>query len=96
MGFIQVMEFEATGKQASEEINNYVVAAGSDTTVRRITVCVDRDKPGTIVQLVEFDSHADAMVNNQLEVTQEASADNNAGLGDVAFRNLDVFETFEL
>ena len=36
------------------------------------------------------------MVNNELEVTQEASADNNGGLGDVAFRNLDVFETFEL
>ena len=95
MRFIQVMEFEATGEQASEEINNYVAAAGSETTVRRITVCLDRDKPGTIVQLVEFDSHADAMVNNELEVTQEASTDNNAGLGDVTFRNLDVFETFE-
>ena len=43
-----------------------------------------------------FDSHGDAMVNNELEVTQEASADNNAGLGDVAFRDLDVFEIFEL
>ena len=96
MGFIQVMEFEATGEQASDEINNYVAAAGSDTTVRRITVCVDRDKPGTVVQLVEFDSHGDAMVNNELEVTQEASADNDSGLGDVVFRNLDVFETFEL
>ena len=79
-----------------EEINSYVAAAGSDTTVRRITVCIDRDKPGTIVQLVEFDSHGDAMVNNELEVTQEASADDNSGLGDVVFRNLDVFETFEL
>ena len=45
---------------------------------------------------MEFDSHADAMVNNELEVTQEAAADSNGGLGDVAFRNLDVFETFEL
>ena len=96
MRFIQVMEFEATGEQASDEINNYVAAAGSDTTVRRITVCVDRDKPGTVVQLVEFDSHGDAMVNNELEVTQEASADNDAGLGDVTFRDLDVFETFKL
>ena len=96
MRFVQVMEFEATGEQASEEIKNYVAAAGSDTTVRRITVCVDRDKPGTIVQLVEFDSHADAMVNNELEVPQAASADNNAGLGDVTFRDLDVFEIFEL
>ena len=96
MSFIQVMEFQATGDQASEEINSYIAAAGSETTVRRITICGDRDKPGTIVQLVEFDSYADAMVNNELDVTQEASADNNAGLGDVVFRNLDVFETFEL
>ena len=44
MRFIQVMEFEATGEQASEEINNYVAVAGSDTTVRRITVCLDRYK----------------------------------------------------
>ena len=95
MRFIQVMEFEATGEQASDEINNYVAAAGSDTTVRRITGCLDRANPGTIGQLVEFDSHADAMVNNELEVTQEASVDNNGGLGDVTFRNLDVFETFE-
>ena len=51
MRFIQVMEFEATGEQASEEVNNYVAAAGSETTVRRITVCGDRDKRGTIVQL---------------------------------------------
>ena len=96
MRFIQVMEFEATEEQASEEINGYIAAAGSATTVRRVTVCGDRDKPGTIVSLVEFDSYADAMVNNELEVTQEASGDYNAGLGDVAFRNLDVFKIFEL
>ncbi|MEE2768268.1 MAG: hypothetical protein VX833_03545 [Actinomycetota bacterium] len=91
-----MMEFKATGEQALEEINNYVAAAGSKTTVRRITVCGDRDKPGTIIQLVEFDSHADAMVNNELEATQEASVDNNTGLGDVNFRNLDVLEVLEL
>ena len=96
MRFIQVMEFEATGEQASEEINNYVAAAGPETTVRRIKLCGDHDKPGTILQVVKFDSHVDLMVNNEPDVTQEVSDDNNAGLGDVTFRNLDVFETFQL
>ena len=45
---------------------------------------------------VEFDSHSEAMFNNKLEATQEASVDNNVGLGDMTFCSLDVFETFEL
>ena len=96
MSFIQVMEFERTRKEASERINSRITAPGPETTVRRIKLCGYRNKPGTILQVVKFDSHVDLMANNELDVTQEASDDNNAGLGDVTFRNFDVFETFQL
>ena len=46
MKFFQVMEFTGTSEEAIAAINNYVEIAGSETTVRRATVCEDRDNPG--------------------------------------------------
>ena len=96
MRFIQLMEFEATREQAETEIEGYIAAAGSETTVRRVTLCEDRDEPGTLVQIVEFDSYEDATVNNELEVTEERSAEVQQDTGGVGFRNLDAFRTYEL
>lgn len=90
------MEFEATREQAETEIEGYIAAAGSETTVRRVTLCEDRDNPGTLVQIVEFDSYEDATLNNNLEVTEERSAEVQRESGGVAFRNLDAFGTYEL
>ena len=90
------MELEATREQTETEIEGYIAAAGSETTVRRAILCEDRDRPGTLVQIVEFDSYEDATVNNELEVTEERSAEVQQDTGGVDFRNLDAFGTYEL
>ena len=90
------MELEATREQTETEIEGYIAAAGSETTVRRAILCEDRDKPGTLVRIVEFDSYEDATVNNELNVTEERSAEVQQDTGGVDFRNLDAFRTYEL
>ena len=90
------MELEATREQTETEIEGYIAAAGSETTVRRATLCEERDKPGTLVRIVEFDSYEDATVNNELNVTEERSAEVQQDTGGVDFRNLDAFRTYEL
>ena len=96
MKFFQVMEFTGTSEEAIAAINNYVEIAGSETTVRRATVCEDRDNPGKLLQIIEFDSYEDAMINNELEVTKKASEEDTSNFGDVQFKNLNVILVFEL
>ena len=69
---------------------------GDETTARRVTVCVDRDDPGLIVQIVEFDSYEEAMANSEHETTQDEAAKVEESSGGVAFRNLDVVEVVDI
>ena len=55
-----------------------------------------RDTPGRLLQVIEFDSYEDAMINNDLEVTKKASEEDTSSFGDVEFKNLNVVEVFEL
>ncbi len=96
MKFIQVMEFNSTIEEAQKGLEEYIKVAGSKTTARVATLCVDRDNPETIVQIVEFDSYESATQNNELEETQEASSENEENIGEVNFRNLDVVGIYEL
>ncbi len=96
MKFIQVMEFNSTIEEAQKGLEEYIEVAGSKTTARVATLCVDRDNPETIVQIVEFDSYESATQNNELEETQEASSENEENIGEVNFRNLDVVGIYEL
>ena len=96
MKFIQIMEFTGNLDDAIDSINNYIAIAGEETKVRKVTVCEDRDNPGHLLQVIEFDSHEDAMINNELEVTKKASAEDTSNFGEVQFKNLNVVRTFDI
>ena len=87
MRFIQIMEYEQDTGEALAEVQGYAEQAGDEITVRRVTVCSDRDKPGVIVAIAEFDSWESAKVNDEQEITQEGAE--NAPDG-TTYRNLDV------
>ncbi|MAT36763.1 MAG: hypothetical protein CL420_01860 [Acidimicrobiaceae bacterium] len=96
MKFIQVMEFKSTIEEAQKGLEEYIEVAGSKTTARVVTICVDRDDPETIIQIIEFDSYESAMQNNELDETQESSSEHEENVGSVTFRNLDVAGVYEL
>jgi hypothetical protein len=93
MGFIQIMEYEQGAAEALADIQSYAESAGDEITVRRVTVCSDRDKPGVTVAIAEFDSWESAKVNDEQEVTQEGAE--NAP-DDTTYRNLDVVGIVEM
>ena len=87
MRFIQIMEYEQDTGEALAEVQGYAEQAGDEITVRRATVCGDRDKPGVTVVIAEFDSWESAKVNDEQEITREGAE--NAPDG-TTYRNLDV------
>ena len=96
MKFFQIMEFTGTPEDAIDAINNYISIAGAETKVIKATVCEDRDNPGHLLQIIEFESYEDAMINNDLEVTKKASEEDTSNFGEVQFKNLNVVQTFDL
>ena len=93
MRFLQIMAYEQDTGEALAEIQGYAEQAGDEITVQRVTVCSDRDKPGVIVAIAEFDSWESAKVNDEQEVTQEGAE--NAPDG-TTYRNLDVVGVVEM
>jgi len=90
MSYMQIMEFEMDPADAVAFIEEYREAAAGQSFARRAIVCADRDRPGTVVQIMFFDSAADAEANNNLEITQAAAAEFSARVGHVRFQNLDL------
>jgi hypothetical protein len=98
MGFVQVIEIISNRRGEIDEL----VAAWREQTegrrlARRATLTEDRDRPGTYVQMVEFDSYEEAMANSALPETA-LFAKRLAELCDQppTFRNLDVLLVEEL
>ena len=52
-------------------------------------LCTDRDVPGKMVTIVEFESWDTATDNNELDATQEGAAEAQATT-DITYQNLDV------
>ena len=96
MRFYQLMEFRSTPDDAVADIHRFKELMSGDTSARRATVCVDRDDPGLIVQIIEFDSYEEAMANSGHETTQDEAAKIEESSGGVAFRNLDVVEVVDI
>ncbi len=90
MPFIQVMEFEMNPSEAAASLKSYASEGKGVSFARRGIVCADRNRPGTVVQLIFFDSVEDAERNNELELTQRAAAEFSAKVGEVRFIDLDV------
>ena len=73
MKFIQVMEQSGDIEEARAEIEGYFASADTETMVKKLILCEDRDVPGKIVTIVEFESWETATANNDLDATQELS-----------------------
>lgn len=91
-GFVQLMEFE------SSNIDEIVAFAkrmqedrGDALLSTRATVTEDRDRPGTYLVIVEFNSYDEAMANSDDPATDKYAAELASLIGAVPrFRNLDV------
>jgi len=93
--FIQIIESEGDVAEELAGVQGYAEQAAGDETVKveRVTVCGDRDRPGTVIMIAEFASADAAKQNDEHEITQEGAA--NAPDG-TTYRNLDVHGVVEM
>jgi hypothetical protein len=64
-GFVQIIEFQTSRIEEIEERGRPSRTGGSSApTFRRILATADRERPGTYLTVVEFDSHEPAMENS--------------------------------
>ena len=71
MKFLQNMEFQGNAEDAEKALQHYIEKADGRSYAKKATICVDRDNPGTVIQLIEFDSWEEAQKNNELEITED-------------------------
>jgi hypothetical protein len=92
MSFIQIIELTTNRPEELDALlERWLDATQGKRTATRGVQARDRDRPNTYVQIIEFPSYADAMVNSELPATAEIAA-RLAELCDEppTFRNLDV------
>jgi hypothetical protein len=91
-GFIQIMEFQTDDIDAVERFaTDMVEQRGDRLLATRSTVCSDRDRPGTFLVIVEFESYGEAMRNSEDPETSRYATQLVSLLdGEPSFRNLDV------
>ena len=92
MVFMQLIEITTTRLEDIEAImQQWLAATEGKRRARRSTLTKDRDQPDTYIQIVEFSSYQEAMLNSNLPETA-AFAEQLVKLCDArpAFRNLDV------
>ena len=90
-GFIQIIEFTTSRFDEVEKLTESYDMSGSGNTARRVVVCEDRDRPGTYLNIVDFDSYESAMENSQRpQVSEFAEQMQKLCDGPSKFYNLDV------
>ena len=57
---------------------------------------MDRDNPGTLIQLIEFNSWEEAQKNNELDITEDDHEETQETFGEITFRNLDIYGEYEV
>ena len=90
------MEFNGSPEDADQALKQYIEKADGRSYARKATICVDRDNPETLIQLIEFDSWEEAQKNNELEITNDDHEETQDSFGDITFRNLDVFAEYNV
>ncbi len=90
------MEFNGSPEDADQALKQYIEKADGRSYARKATICVDRDKPETLIQLIEFDSWEEAQKNNELEITNDDHEETQDSFGEITFRNLDVFAEYNV
>ncbi len=91
-GFIQLIEFTTDNIDEIEQlVDEWAKEIGARRTALAATICSDRDKPRTYVQMVEFPSYERAMANSNDPVTSKFAARlRDLSVGEATFRNLNV------
>jgi hypothetical protein len=90
MAFVQVMEFEMEPAEAVRLIEEYAEDGKGITYARRAVLGLDRNRPGTVIQIIFFDSAEEAELNNQLEITQRGGEEFAKRALEVKFTDVDV------
>ncbi len=90
MAFVQVMEFEMEPAEAVRLIEQYAEEGKGITYARRAVLGLDRNRPGTVIQIIFFDSAEEAELNNELEITQRGGEEFSARALEVKFTDVDV------
>ena len=96
MTFLQSIEFEGDQAEFEKLLERYREIMGSDTTAKRAWLLADRDRPGTLIELVEFESFETAMANSEHPGTQRWAEEAGSMFGAAVFRNLDLVGTYEI
>jgi hypothetical protein len=90
MAFVQIMEFEMEPAEAVRLIEQYAEEGKGITYARRAVLGLDRNRPGTVIQIIFFDSAEEAELNNQLEITQRGGEEFAKRALEVKFTDVDV------
>lgn len=90
MAFVQVMEFEMEPAEAVRLMEQYAEEGKGITYARRAVLGLDRNRPGTVIQIIFFDSAEEAELNNELEITQRGGEEFSARALEVKFTDVDV------
>ena len=90
MAFVQVMEFEMEPAEAVRLMEQYAEEGKGITYARRAVLGLDRNRPGTVIQIIFFDSAEEAEMNNELEITQRGGEEFSARALEVKFTDVDV------
>lgn len=94
-GFVQIIEFQSSRIEDIRNLVDQMRDQGPGLAVRG-TFTADRDRPGTYVNIVEFESAEAAEENSNRPETQEFAA-KMAKLcdGPATFHNLDLIESWQ-
>ena len=90
MAFVQVMEFQMEPAEAVRLLEQYAEEGKGITYARRAVLGLDRNRPGTVIQIIFFDSAEEAEMNNELEITQRGGEEFSARALEVKFTDVDV------
>ena len=94
-GFIQIIEYKTSRFDEVKALGEDRVRTDTGSLARRITATENRDKPGTFMTIVEFDSYESAMENSKRPETAEfAEQMSKLCDGPPNFLNLDVRHDF--
>ena len=94
--FVQIIEYQTSRFDEVLALGKERERNDMDSLARRVTVTADRDRPGTYLTIVEFDSAESAEENSKRPETQQF-AEQMAKLADgpPKFYNLDLQHQFE-
>jgi len=76
--------------EAVRLIEEYAEEGKGITYARRAVLGLDRNRPGTVIQIIFFDSAEEAELNNQLEITQRGGEEFAKRALEVKFTDVDV------